>query len=794
MGIAPSAPLSIGLREDCAREGTRPRGVSQFIDGALAEERGRGALWLPVLFGGGIGVYFGLPFEPARLLVVAVGCGAFLLLTASFFSRPVLRACCIALAMLLAGFCLAKLRTERMAAPVVMHRIGPVELVGRVESAQLHGRGIRAVLAPIVIGGLDAKNMPRRVRVSVRHGGRLLSPGATVRLAAVLMPPPPPAEPGDYDFGRAAFFLRIGAVGYAFGSPVPVGAAPPPDVRGRIALALQGLRFRMSARIHAVLPGSTGAIAAALITGDRGGISEADDQALRDAGLAHVLAIAGLHMALVGFGLFWTVRALLALWPAVALTQPIKKWAALAALCGAGFYLAISGAATPALRAFTMLAMMLLAILFDRPALSMRSLAFAATVLLIAAPESLIQPGFQMSFAAVASLIAVAEWEQRRMIARGGFSGLPFPTLRRYLRGIAVTSFVGSLATLPYAAFHFDRATHYAVLGNLLAMPIMGFVTMPMAALAVLLMPLGLDFIPLQGMGLGIRAMLAVGRFVSHLPGAVTTVAAWPVSALVLISLGGLWIVIWRSRWRWLGLAPALAGLALVLLARPPDLLIARDGQTIAIRSEDGKLHFVRRIADEYSASEWLKRDGDARAARDAVAIAKDGVRCDALGCIARVRGTTIAAVSRADALREDCADADIVIGDLPMHGVCRGPKLVIGKFDVIRNGAYAVWLGDAPVVETVQQTRGNRPWSRAPWQRKGRRSDRESGDTAGPDVSSAIMSWPANAGHPLRIVRALAVGRALPLHLRAVSPGRPAPGGPRQTWEMSRNRGRWHN
>lgn len=723
MGIASSLHPSIERRGQAARIPI-PRSLLALVDRVMAEERGRAALWLPALLGTGIGVYFALPFEPARSLCIALGSVALMLLAAASLSRSALRACFAALALLLVGFCLAKLRTERVAAPVAMHRIGPVEMVGRVESAQLHGRGVRAVLVPIAIGTSDGKHMPGRVRVSVRHGGRRLSPGAVVRLDAVLMPPPPPAEPGDYDFGRAAWFLGIGAVGYAFGSPELVEPAPPADLRGRIALALQTLRFRMSARIHAVLHGSTGAIAAALITGDRGGISDDDDQALRDAGLAHVLAIAGLHMALVGLGLFWIVRALLALVPAVALTQPIKKWAALAALCGAGFYLAISGAATPALRAFTMLAMMLLAILFDRPALSMRSLAFAASVLLIAAPESLLEPGFQMSFAAVASLIAVAEWEQRRVASMRTSPARPFPNLRRYLRGIAVTSFVGSLATLPYAAFHFDRATHYAVLGNLLAMPIMGFVTMPMAALSVLLMPLGLDAIPLHAMGLGIRAMLAIGRFVSHLPGAVTTVASWPIAALVLISLGGLWAIIWRSNLRWMGLAPVLAGIALVLFARPPDLLIARDGQTVALRGDDGRLHFVRRIGDEYSASEWLKRDGDQRAAATALAGRNENVGCDALGCIARVRGITVAIESRRDALREDCANADIVIGNFPMRRACHGPKLVIDRFDVVRNGAYAVWLGKQISMENVQGVRGRRPWSLAPWQRKGRRVD----------------------------------------------------------------------
>ena len=300
-------------------------------------------------------------------------------------------------------------------------------------------------------------------------------------------------------------------MGYAYGPPTLVSGPSTHGFFERIADAVEHLRWRMTERIHAVLPGSTGAIAAAIITGDRGGISEDDESALRDAGLAHVLAIAGLHMALVGLGLFYAIRAGLALIPSIALTQPIKKWAAVAALCGAAFYLVISGARAATTRAFIMLAMMLLAILFDRPAISMRSLALAAALILLTRPESLIEPGFQMSFAAVTGLVAVAEWEQRRARETDGIP-IRFASLRRYLWGITVTSFVGSIATMPFAAFHFDRATHYAVLGNLGAMPIMGFVTMPAAAISVILMPFRLDAVPLHVMGWGIDAMLSVGR------------------------------------------------------------------------------------------------------------------------------------------------------------------------------------------------------------------------------------------------------------------------------------------
>jgi competence protein ComEC len=288
------------------------------------------------------------------------------------------------------------------------------------------------------------------------------------------MPPPGPAAPGDSDFARAAYFARIGAVGFAFGAP---GIAPlphAPTLWQRISGLVESMRAAVTARIRAQLPDSEGAIASAIITGERGGIDPDDEAALRDAGLAHVLAIAGLHMALVGAGLFWLARAILAFIPAIALAYPIKKWAAGLALAGAAFYLLISGGSSSSVRAFVMLAMMLLAVLLDRPALSMRSLALAAALLLLMRPEAITEPGFQMSFAAVASLIAVAEWEQgRERVA-------PRSYLYRHVRGIVLTSLVASLATLPFAMFYFGRATHYAVLGNLLAMPVMGLVVMPL--------------------------------------------------------------------------------------------------------------------------------------------------------------------------------------------------------------------------------------------------------------------------------------------------------------------------
>jgi competence protein ComEC len=698
---------------DLADAARRLRAGGQAWREHFLSERERWPLWLPAGFGAGIAAYFAIPFEPSALAAASFGLAGLLCAVLAIRSTKTgLKVFLAAVAALSLGFAHAAFRSERVAAPVLARKTGPVALEGLVESVQAHGKGMRVVLAELSAPRLR-EGVPAKVRISIRAASDALVPGNWIGVTAVLMPPPGPAAPGGYDFGRAAWFDRIGGVGFAYGRAHTIAPLRPPTLVERMQVATARLRWRMTERIDAVLPGSTGGIASALITGERGSISDEDEAALRDAGLAHVLAIAGLHMALVGLGLFWIVRALLAAIPAIALTQPIKKWAALAALGGATFYLIISGAATPATRAYIMLAAMLAAILFDRPALSMRSVALAAMVILLLRPESIAEPGFQMSFAAVVGLVAVAEWEQRRRAARERDGPRRFESVRRYVHGIAITSFVGSIATAPYAAFHFDRATHYAVLGNLLAMPVMGFVTMPAAALAVMAMPFGLEAWPLKLMGFGIGVMLSVGRFVSGLPGATSAVAAWPVGVLVLITFGGLWTALWRRGWRWLGLVPVLAGAAVALTWRGPDILVARDAQTVAVRGPDGVLRLVRKASDAYSADEWLKRDGDTRLSADAVATPADGVRCDGYGCIATMKdGTRVAVTLRIDAVEEDCAAAAIVVSAVPAGRRCTAPRLVIDRFDVAREGGYAVWLGRDLRVETVEGERGQRPWA----------------------------------------------------------------------------------
>jgi competence protein ComEC len=140
----------------------------------------------------------------------------------------------------------------------------------------------------------------------------------------------------------------------------------------------------------------------------RDGRSVFGRKAMRDSGLAHILAISGMHMVIMAGTWFWLVRGA---WRCFRRWRfdTRSAWAAVAALFGAAFYLALSGGAVPTIRAWIMMSIMLLAILLDRPAISMRNVALAALIILAWTPEILFSPSFQMSFAAVVGLIAVYE-------------------------------------------------------------------------------------------------------------------------------------------------------------------------------------------------------------------------------------------------------------------------------------------------------------------------------------------------------------------------------------------------
>ncbi len=365
-----------------------------------------------------------------------------------------------------------------------------------------------------------------------------------------------------------------------------------------------------------------------------------------------------------------------------------------------------------------MTSVFLIAVMLDRPALTLRNVLIAAIVILALTPESLLNISFQMSFAAATALIAVYERLRGvRLIGQGGKSiaSRAARALVRYAGGIGLTTMVAGLAVAPIAAFHFHTATSYSLIGNLLAMPVVGLVVMPAALAALLAMPFGLESGPLWVMGAGIDLVVAMAREVSALPGAVRPVEAFPVSALAAITLGALWFAIWRGAWRNAGLAMIGAGLVMTSFGVKPDILIDRDGRVVAVRTQGGQLAAMPGRAGNYSLEKWLAADGDKRTPR---AVRSDRVfRCDQRGCIAVVRGIRLSVAREASALAQDCRHADIVVSPLMMRGGCTGPRLVITREQLRRHGAHAVYIEGKGAqrrlhVETAQDVRGARPWS----------------------------------------------------------------------------------
>ena len=710
-----------------------PAGVAwawaQFLS-----ERDRWVLWLPVSFGGGIGAYFSLPAEPWA----GVGPSA---VVAAGLAMAAVRRHAVALLLALAtlsgtlGFALAAWRTGDMSAPVLDRRLGPVTVIGRVLYAEPREDGLRLTLGRPDVARLAPAQTPARIRVSVRRAADVPRAGDEVRLRAVLMPPPEPAIPGAFDFARAAWFQQLGAVGYAVSSlEIRAGASAEFSVADGFRLGLTRLRQELTNRILAALPGVTGAVAAALMTGERSAIPEDVDAAFRDSGLAHLLSISGLHLALVAGILFVGVRGGLALWEPIALRRPIKKWAAAAALLGTFGYLLLSGSAVPTQRAFVMAGLMLVAVMLDRNALSMRSVAWAAVAVLLLAPEALLNPGFQMSFAAVVALIAGYETAHGRLAAwRAGADW--WRRFALYVGGVLFTTLLAGFATAPYAAFHFGRFVDFGLLANLLAVPLTSIWVMPWAVAAFLLMPFGLESLALAPMGLGVDGVVAVARLVAGWPGAVSLVPAMPLWGLLALTGGGLWLCLWQRPWRLVGVLVVAVGAGSPWLEAPPDILIDGEARLMAVRGGDGRLILSER-ARGMVAETWLRRN----AQDDAAVWPREGpsadgaLRCDAAGCIWRRDGVLVALARSEAAVEEDCRSADVVIATVPVRGRCPSARAVIDRFDIARAGAHALWLGPGGQIraESVRAWRGDRPWVRVP--RRTAVSTSATGRSGGPE------------------------------------------------------------
>jgi competence protein ComEC len=676
-------------------------------------EQRTGVRWLAVAFATGAATYFTLPREP---IFVALALLTFLFAVAavSGYHRGRTWRLATFLAILLAGAAVAKVRVDCLDGPQVEREVSAA-LSGRVVSSE--GRAElrpRIVLDQLASPVFASARTPRRVRLTLAERYGLPPLGARISMRARLMPVGGPIVPGGYDPHRAAFLDGIGGSGFLLGGwkmeqPAPGFSAD---------LAVARLRAAISARIIAAEPGQAGAVAATLLVGDRSGLSEVTKENLRIAGLAHILAISGLHMMLVAGTAFFVLRALFALSPRLALAFPIRKWAAVVALIVVTIYLALSGGGAATVRAYVMAAIIFAAILVDRPAISMRNLAIAAFVVVALAPESVMEPGFQMSFGAVVALIAVWEYWRDRQVARlADPDVLPgFRAIRsgwRAILGVALTTIVAGLATGPFAAYHFQRVASYSLLGNLLAAPLVSLVVMPFGLLALVAMPFGLEALPLAVMGRGIDALLAVAAWVASLPGAEVRAPHIAPLSLLLIVAGMLWLCLWRLRWRLLGLPVIALGLASIpFLVDPPDIMVAPDGKAVAVRDPSGVVRVSGARAGSYVVEQFFDEESDPP--EDAKTL-RGGTRCDSDACLlSAADGLTVSHVLAPIAFAEDCARATVIVTPLVAPTDCAAP-LVVDATRLERYGAHAARIDSedgAPAFRvTTSRSATPRPW-----------------------------------------------------------------------------------
>ncbi len=670
---------------------------------------------VPILLAIGIGIYFtgktDFQFE------MTITSSAILFMFAFLIGRifPFLKYFILCIFFVIAGYGLAQYRVVTVGTVTLEKALNPTNITGVVENVHLYDDSkLRLTLRNSEITGTGPLNL---VNVRVNKFEEMPYVGDKIKIRAGLMPPPGPSMPGDYDYARQVWFQGLSAVGYSVSQLIIV------ERNSGISATFSQLRQRMAENIRLQIPGEAGALAAALITGIRGGMPEQLAEAMRNAGLAHLLAISGLHMGLLCGVVFYISRFLLSFSSKVTLNYPIKKWAAIiASLAGVG-YLFISGASIPTIRAFIMVIIVFGGIMTDRKAISLRLVAIAATIILVTTPEALIGVSFQMSFAAVVALVIVFErFGNDFMNKFRGNAGLRQKILY-FVIGSLFTSLIAEVAIAPFALYHFNKVVLFGLLANLIAMPVMGSWVMPWIVATLVLMPFGLEKIALIPMSWGLEIIMATAYWVSDMPGATLEIPAIDANALTLLVVGALWFGIWHLKWRYIGIPVILAGVILAATYKQPDILIDNAGRMIGLRGDDNSISLSRLNTSRIVKDRWRQRLGQKQVQRwkyETFAPENSEGRelsCDGLSCLyrpSRADHLLISLVQNELALTEDCINADIIISLVPVEIKCSA-NLILDRWDFYNNGGYAIWLpkeesGDLRL-KNVKESRGNFPW-----------------------------------------------------------------------------------
>ncbi|HEY6434943.1 MAG TPA: ComEC/Rec2 family competence protein [Acetobacteraceae bacterium] len=668
----------------------------------LAAQQGRLALWLPVFMGAGTLLYFSLTFEPPAWAGAAIAVTAAL---ATWFAPAWGRMLLAPVVAASLGFAAAQLATAR-APPLEPLPRQAVQVSGIVRSVEMLPEGRRITLEQVHLQPGGA--LRRAVRVRLRNQDPVpIEAGDSIGVRALVQAPSPPAYPGAWDLQRDAFYSGLAGYGFALGTSELIARHPAAGFAGWI----QALRETIARHYQAVLPGAPGAVGATLLTGVPSSIPEADREAFRASGLAHLLAVAGLHIGIVMGLAFGTTRLVLVLWERTALHWPTRQIAAVVALVAGGLYMVLTGMHVPIIRSFAMAGLFTLAVLTGRRVISLRGLAVAAAALILIEPQQVPGVSFQMSFSAVLALIAGYEVLRPRLHALYG-DGARWRRGLLHLAALALTSALAGTASAPFGAYHFGRIQLYFIPANMIAVPLTALWVMPAGLIGLLLMPLGLDRLALVPMGWGLDAILFVARITAALPWATLDVPHMPAWGLALVGLGMAWLGLWRGRIRLAGTALLIAGLVSPAIIRPPDLLVSADARMVGVRTPSGM--FVERAsgASKFTRDAWRQywADGPPMRLPQVGQVANDTIVCTEAACTLRLGPGPPAMLLRNGAVTA-CALSLLVTLEWARGTACQGLPTVDRRL-LLRDGAAAIWLrATGAQIVTDRDVRGQRPW-----------------------------------------------------------------------------------
>lgn len=674
----------------------------------LETERYRFILWVPVLIGVGIALFFQWPYDPHPFAGAVWLCGSVSIsLMAWKRAWKLLLTGAVISTLLALGFAAAHYHTSHMRTVLLEEKIHNQEVRGSVAGIIMAEKGTKLLLENVEIASLPQNKTPTHVRISVRKGVQGIQLGDFVRIKATLYPLPEPAMPGGFDFGRYFYFQQIGAVGF---SPYTAELLASVELSSW-ELWIAHTRHNLAEHIRASLSMPEGAIAAALIVGERDAIPEEIKEYMRDAGLAHVLAISGLHLSLVAGIIFFTVRLLLAFIPKAALYFPVKKMAATIALCVSGGYLLLAGMPLSAQRAFIMVAFVLVAVCIDRRGITLYSLAWAAVFILLTQPNALYHAGFQMSFAATLAIVSLYEVYGKILYA-------PDKSLRTkiwyYFLGIIFTSIAATFATTPFVMMHFNRVPLWGLVANMLVMPLMSFLIMPAAIIAFLLMPFGGEIVGFRLMEYGITWMVSIAAWVDALPMASLLTHSPTEVGFAIAVLGMLWLLLWKSRIRIIGLALLVGGLATSIFHYTPDMLISDDGKQVMVQIDDQWV-VAKGGTRGFVVKAWLQSEASESAITPKKLAQPEVLFCEKTHCIWNREGQTILIVKKIYETERLCNqhNPDMVVAWWYIHEpVCRNATVVIDRNDIETGGAHSIFFNESGlVIENAHAENVTRIW-----------------------------------------------------------------------------------